>query len=89
MPLKKDRFSKMRRRGLAKRLAPIFVALLLHSACTVGSAKNRYLFAEKLWTDGKYEAAVAEFEKVAQKDPSGRLGNQDLFRAENNHAFFI
>ncbi len=89
MPDKKDRFNKMRNGGLAKRLAPLFLVLFLHSACTVGSAKNRYLFAEKLWTDGKYEAAVAEFEKVAQKDPAGRLGQQALFRAANTQAFFL
>ncbi len=47
---------------------------ILFSACTANHPKSRYLLAERLWTDGKYAAAVTEFERVSQRDPSGRLG---------------
>lgn len=59
------------------------------SACTVDNAKRHYVLAEKLWTDGKYAAAVNEFEKVAQRDPQGKLGTQALFRAATTQSLFL
>ncbi len=63
--------------------------LLIFSACTVDSAKRHYVLAEKLWTDGKYQAAVAEFEKVVAKDPHGKLGAQALLRGATTQALFL
>ncbi len=71
------------------RLALPCLAALAVSACTGGSAKNRYLFAEKLWTDGKFSAAVGEFEKVVQKDPNGKLGQQALYRAAMTQSLYL
>jgi TolA-binding protein len=63
--------------------------LLLFSACTVDSAKRHYVLAEKLWTDGKYAAAVTEFERVVAKDPHGKLGAQALLRGATTQALFL
>jgi TolA-binding protein len=64
-------------------------ALLLLASCSSNSAKNQYIFAEKLWNDGKYAAAVAEFEKVARRDPESELGLQALYRAATTQAYFL
>jgi TolA-binding protein len=78
-----------------QRVGPTFwlrlasLALVLFSACTVDSAKRHYVLAEKLWTDGKYQAAVAEFEKVVAKDPHGKLGAQALLRGATTQALFL
>lgn len=59
------------------------------SGCSGNSPKSRYVLAEKLWTDGRYSAAVAEFERVIARDPQGGLGLQALFRAANTQALFL
>lgn len=68
--------------------AALFGFLLL-GGCTVDSAERRYILAEKLWTDGKYSAAVSEFEKVAQKDPKGKLGVLALRRGATTQTLFL
>ncbi len=70
------------------RLSLIALVMFLTS-CSLNTAKNKYVLAEKLWNDGKYEAAVSEFEKVVGKDPSGPLGKQALYRAAMTQAFFL
>ncbi|MFZ9596235.1 MAG: outer membrane protein assembly factor BamD [Bdellovibrionia bacterium] len=65
------------------------LALALMSSCSVDSAKNHYLLAEKLWDDGKYSASVAEFEKVMTKDPKGQLGLQATYRAAMTQKLFL
>jgi len=62
---------------------------LVAAGCSVDSAKGRYILAEKLWTDGKYAAAVSEFEKVVIKDPAGHLGLQALFRAAMTQSLYL
>jgi TolA-binding protein len=47
------------------------------------------MLAEKLWTDGKYVAAVAEFDKVTAKDPRGKLGTQALYRSATTRMLFL
>lgn len=37
----------------------------------------------------KYEASVAEFEKVALKDPKGKIGLQSLFRAATTQMLYL
>lgn len=59
------------------------------SACSVDSARNHYLLAEKLWNDRNYSAAVSEFEKVIVKDPRGKLGLQAQYRAAMTQSLFL
>lgn len=59
------------------------------SGCSVQSAKKNYVLAEKLWADGKYAAAVSEFEKVTSKDPLGKLGMLAQYRAAMTQAYFL
>ncbi|MCM2322114.1 MAG: tetratricopeptide repeat protein [Oligoflexia bacterium] len=59
------------------------------AGCSVSGTKKSYLLAEQLWTDEKYAAAVAEFEKVAAKDPNGKLGLMALYRAATTEAYFL
>jgi TolA-binding protein len=59
------------------------------SSCTSNSPQNQYVLAEKLWSDGKYEAAVVEFERVARKVPDSELGLQALYRAAMTEAYFL
>lgn len=75
-------------RSLARVLGATALLLAL-SACSGNSAKSRYLLAEKLWSDEKYAAAVAEFEKVIQQDPKGKLGLQALFRAGMTETLYL
>lgn len=73
-----------------KSLTKISFALILTlSACTADNAKSRYLLAEKLYADGKYLAAISEFEKVVTKDSRGKLGQQALFRAATTQALYL
>jgi TolA-binding protein len=67
----------------------LFLALLTETACTVGSIKNHYLLAESLWMKGKFEAAVVEFEKAAQKGPQSKVGLQALLRAATTQMFYL
>ncbi len=55
--------------------------LILFVSCSRDYLSNHYLLAEKFWLDGKYSAAVSEFEKVINKDPHGKLGLQATYRA--------
>jgi TolA-binding protein len=57
--------------------------------CSVESAKKNYVLAESLWSDGKYAAAVGEFEKVTTKDPAGKLGTMALYRSAMTQAYFL
>lgn len=61
----------------------------LATGCTANSTKKTYVLAEKLWTDGKYAAAVTEFEKVTAREPAGKLGLQALYRAASTQAYFL
>lgn len=74
-----------------KQVRAALVALLLGTSlgCSANSAKNRYILAEKLWTDGKYSAAVGEFEKVIARDPKGKLGLQALYRAALTQSLYL
>lgn len=63
--------------------------LILSLGCSVDSARHHYFLAERLWGDKSYAAAVAEFERVIAKDPSGTLGQQALYRAGMTQALFL
>jgi TolA-binding protein len=71
------------------RLVCLIALVTSLTSCSLNTAKNKYVLAEKLWNDGKYEASVSEFEKVFAKDPNGVLGRQALYRAAMTQAFFL
>jgi TolA-binding protein len=85
--LRPTRFTKST--GLFLGVVCIAVTAFTVTGCTVDSAKRHYVLAEKLWTDGKYAASVAEFEKVVAKDPHGKLGAQALLRGATTQALFL
>ncbi len=75
---------------MKKRLISFLLLLLaLAPGCSGGTAKHHYVLAEKLWSDKKYAAAVAEFEKVISKGPSQRLGKKALYRAATTETLFL
>ncbi|MGE0614790.1 MAG: tol-pal system YbgF family protein [Bacteriovoracia bacterium] len=65
------------------------MGMVLVAACTIDNTKRRYILAENLWENGKYSAAVAEFEQVYSRDPKGKLGLQALFRAAMTQNLFL
>lgn len=70
-------------------LGTLVLALGAGASCSVDSARSQYLLAEKLWSDKKYAAAVNEFEKVASRDPRGKLGLQALYRAAMTQNLYL
>lgn len=62
---------------------------LLVSSCTGGNIKTQYALAERLWDEGRYEAAVVEFNRVFERDPNGKLGHQALFRKAMTEYLFL
>ena len=79
------------RKQAATWIAGLFLAALALTAdgCSLDNAKKHYILAEKLWADGKYEPAVAEFEETVKRDPKGKLGLQALFRAAMTQTLFL
>lgn len=63
--------------------------LLLQLSCSVDSVKNRYLLAEKLWSEGSYAAAVLEFDRVSRRDPEGDLGRRAMLRSAMTQTLFL
>lgn len=75
-----------RRFGIRFALAAI---ALLASACTTQNPKSRFLLAEKLWHEGKYQASVAEYERVFEKEQGSDLGLQSAYRAGMTQTLFL
>ena len=67
----------------------VLLLLFFVVSCSGDSARNRYLLAEKFWNQGRYAAAVSEFEKVIQKDPKSKLGLLALYRAAVTQALYL
>lgn len=65
------------------------LGLVSLTACSPNNAKDHYILAEKLWSNGNYAASVTEFDKVTQRDPKGILGRQALFRSAMTQALFL
>ncbi len=63
--------------------------VLALGGCTTDNLVSRYLLAERLWTEGKYPAAVQEFDRVTQMDPRGKTGLQALLRSANTQNLFL
>lgn len=66
-----------------------FLCWMVLTGCTSQNPRDRFLLAEKLWQEKNYEAAVAEYEKVTQKDPSSELGIKASFRAAMTQTLFL
>lgn len=49
-------------------------AIFLLGACNANSPENRYLLAERLLEDKKYDAAISEFREIVDKSPNSDLG---------------
>jgi tetratricopeptide (TPR) repeat protein len=64
-------------------------ALVLISCTNQSSISARYLTAEKLWTEKKYEAAVAEFDRIVKENPGSAIALQALWRASITRALFL
>lgn len=70
-------------------VATFALFILLAAACGLTGTKKQYVLGEKLWADGNYAAAVAEFDRVYGHDPHGELGLQALYRAATTQAYFL
>lgn len=57
-------------------------------SCSSKTSTKHYVLAEKLWQEGRYAAAVTEYEKVTRLDPGGKLGLQSVFRAAMTQMLF-
>ncbi|MBU6375337.1 MAG: tetratricopeptide repeat protein [Bdellovibrionales bacterium] len=68
---------------------PALIFSLMLAGCGGSNLKTEYVLAETLWQQGSYEAAVRQFERVYQKDPKGKLGQQSLFRSAMTHYLFL
>jgi len=67
----------------------LILTILLVSCTNQSSSSARYLTAEKLWTEKKYEAAVVEFDKVVKENPNSALGLQALWRSSTTRSLFL
>ncbi len=67
----------------------LFGALVLISCTNQGSTSARYLTAEKLWTEKKYEASVAEFDRIVKENPGSAIALQSLWRASITRSLFL
>ncbi|MBC7384674.1 MAG: tetratricopeptide repeat protein [Cryobacterium sp.] len=63
--------------------------IVLAFSCTSQNPRDRFLLAERLWQEKNYPAAVAEYEKVTQKDPSSELGIKAALRAATTQTLFL
>ena len=72
-----------------KHVLSAILTILLCSCSSQSSISARYLTAEKLWTEKKYEAAVIEFDRIVKESPGSALGVQSLWRASITRALFL
>lgn len=57
-----------------KFIFPFALAAALLAACNANSPENKFLLAERLLEDKKYDAAIGEFQEIVDKAPSSALG---------------
>ena len=65
------------------------VFFVLFQGCSADQGKKHFVLAEQLWTDHKYGAAILEFEKVYQREPRSKLGQNALYRAAMTQSLFL
>lgn len=62
--------------------------LLLLISCNANSPENRFLFAEKLLEDRKYDAAINEFQEIVDRAPHSELGLESQLKiAQIEHLY--
>lgn len=67
----------------------IVLTLLLCSCTIQSSLSNRYLTAEKLWTEKNYAASVTEFDRIVKESPNSAIGLQALWRSSMTKTLFL
>ncbi len=72
-----------------KYLSLVILGTVLNACSSQSSISARYLTAEKLWTEKKYEASVVEFDRIVKESPGSALGVQALWRASITRALFL
>jgi TolA-binding protein len=55
--------------------------VFLFVSCSLDNPKRRYILADRLFIEKKFEAAVSEFERVSLLDTVGDVGSTALYRA--------
>lgn len=68
----------MRLRLPSRPIAFVFAAALFAISCNTNSSENRYLLAERLLEDKKYDAAIIEFHAIVDREPFSDLGKDCL-----------
>lgn len=64
------------------------LAVFLFSGCNANSPENRFLFAEKLLEDRKYDAAINEFQEIVDRAPYSELGLESQLKiAQIEHLY--
>lgn len=72
----------------SKQIGAFMAPLLFLLACNANSPENRFLFAEKLLEDRKYDAAINEFQEIVDKAPNSALGlDSQLKIAQIEHLY--
>lgn len=62
--------------------------LLFVSACNANSPENKFLLAEKLLEDKKYDAAISEFQVIVEKSPYSPIGIESQLKiAQIQHLY--
>lgn len=56
------------------------LALLLLASCNANSPENKYLLAERLLEDKKYDAAINEFQDIVDKSPNAQVGLEAQYK---------
>ena len=64
---------------MKKLLLSVFVSLGLF-ACNANSPESKYLLAERLLEDKKYEAAISEFQEIVDKSPYSNFGMESQLK---------
>jgi TolA-binding protein len=73
LPMRKMKRTIRRKNNLFAR-ALFLAGVAFLSSCNSNSPDNRYLLAERLLEDKKYEAAISEFQEIVDKSPNSPLG---------------
>ncbi len=72
----------------SKRGLLLCLLLPLFAGCNANSPENRFLFAEKLLEDRKYDAAINEFQEIVDRAPHSELGlDSQLKIAQIEHLY--
>jgi tetratricopeptide (TPR) repeat protein len=66
----------------------VLLSFLAMPACNVNSSQNKFILADRLHEDKKYDAAINEYQDVVNKEPFSELGTKALQKiAETQHLY--